>query len=193
MTGERAVGRPSSTSRSLSKTDILDAALELLGEGGEKAVSFRAVAKRLGVTAMAVAHHVGSRADMLRCLVERAFSGVDGPADGETPTARLRFLLTRYCRVVLEHPDVVRCVFADPALFTQQLVALTDQIRTNIAELGDSDDRDVLLNVIVDYTHGFAISVSAADQEAVGDAAQKLDSYRLGLDWILSHGPARSG
>ncbi len=52
-----------------SRRAILQAAEELLVEGGLDAVSVRAVAKRIGMTDAGVAHHFGSRQDLLVALL----------------------------------------------------------------------------------------------------------------------------
>ncbi|GAA3591249.1 TetR/AcrR family transcriptional regulator [Kribbella ginsengisoli] len=52
-----------------SRRAILQAAEELLVEGGLDAVTVRAVAKRIGITDAGVAHHFGSRQDLLVALL----------------------------------------------------------------------------------------------------------------------------
>ena len=52
-----------------SRRAILDAAAGLLIEGGPHAVQVRAVAERVGMTDAGVAHHFGSRDDLLLALL----------------------------------------------------------------------------------------------------------------------------
>jgi AcrR family transcriptional regulator len=52
-----------------ARRQILDAAEELLIEGGPAAVQVRAVARRIGVTDAAVNHHVGTRDELLVALL----------------------------------------------------------------------------------------------------------------------------
>lgn len=185
MTKARAIGRPSRGTKALSKTEVLNVALELLDENGEQKVSFRLIAQRLGVTAMAVAHHVGSRSSMFKQLASEIFADMGEPPAGETPSERLHFLLGRYCDAVLAHPNLVRYIFSDPTLFPEQLAKLTELIRSNIAALTVNEQPDMLLNIIVDYTHGFALSVTAGEY----DAESQRCSYRQGLDWIIRRIP----
>lgn len=187
MTTARTAGRPARGAREISKAEVLNVALELLNNSEGQSVSFRLIAQQLGVTAMAVAHHVGSRREMLSQIATGVFSDMAEAAKGKTPAERLRFLLGRYCEVVLAHPGLLRCILADPELFPEQLARLTELIRSNIAALTTYEQPDMLLNVIVDYTHGFALSVTAG----VNDAQAQLSSYRQGLDWIISRIPAR--
>ncbi|AJI95442.1 bacterial regulatory s, tetR family protein [Yersinia ruckeri] len=187
MTKVQALGRPSKGAKTLSKAEILKVALELLdGDGGEN-ISFRLIAQRMGVTAMAVAHHIGSRRNMFEQLASEIFSDMGEAPEGETPSQRIRFLLDRYCNLVLAHPNLIRGIFADPTLFPEQLARLTELIKTNIVALTKDEQPDILLNIIVDYTHGFALSVTAGEN----DTASQLSSYHHGLDWIIARIPTR--
>ncbi|WP_410594267.1 TetR/AcrR family transcriptional regulator [Amycolatopsis sp. lyj-23] len=64
MTGPR-VRRPAGEARRL----ILDAAEELLAEGGAAAVQVRAVAARVGMTDAGISHHFGTREGLLEALL----------------------------------------------------------------------------------------------------------------------------
>ncbi|WP_433016052.1 TetR/AcrR family transcriptional regulator [Kribbella sp. CA-294648] len=60
---------------------ILQAAEELLVEGGLEAVSVRAVAKRIGMTDAGVAHHFGSRQDLLVALLRHGGRRIRGAVE----------------------------------------------------------------------------------------------------------------
>jgi len=76
MSERTAAGRPSKKEKTLSKDDILSLALRIIDEEGEKALSYRVLAKLLGVTPMAVSHHVGNKRVMLGSLIALGFEGV---------------------------------------------------------------------------------------------------------------------
>jgi len=175
------VGRPFRQDSTLSKGKILDLALQLIEAEGEKAISFRTLAKKLDVTPMAVSHHVGNRQLMLESLVAQAFYGVSFDPEGGTSIDQLRFLLTRYCDRILKHPNLFKCVLADPSLMGSELIALTESIRSMISSAGENNDNDVLLNLIVDYTHGFALSASVTP---IPNQLTTSDFLRS-LNWIL--------
>ena len=93
--------------------------------------------------------------------------------------------------VLLRIQNLVQCVFADPSLFSGQLVVLTRKIGENLAMGGVSpSELEIMVNVIVDYTHGFAISAAAfsnTDKEQEnGMKGQTIDDYLRGLDWLLN-------
>ena len=123
------IGRPSKNTSHLSKDTILTASLKLLDEGGDHAVTFRALAKELDVTPMAIAHHVGTRKELIASLVVQVYADMGKEPDLAEPKDRIRTMLEQYCECVIAHPNLVQCVFADPSLFSGQLVVLTRKYR----------------------------------------------------------------
>jgi hypothetical protein len=165
-------GRP--IAPALTKAGILQTALTMI-DAGQTTLSFRSLATAHGVTPMAIAHHIGTRDQLLADLIALCFAPLTPPSSGDTPPARLRDLLTRYCQTVLHHPNLIPLTFANPALMTGPLRDLTDRLRADLPS-------DIVLNLTIDYTHGFTLS--AAAPPGVGPT---LSDYLAGLDWILSH------
>jgi AcrR family transcriptional regulator len=165
-----------------TKPAILQTALAMIDAGHGNALTFRSLATAFGVTPMAIAHHVGSRDQLLADLITLSFASLVPAATGPTPQDRLRDLLTRYAQSALRHPNLITLVFANPALLTGPLLGLTDRVRAELATLPGPPA--VLLNLTIDYTHGFALSAAAAPP----GGGPSLDDYLAGLNWILSHG-----
>jgi len=69
----------------LSRESIVDAALELLADGGLESVSFRRIATKLGVSAPTLYWHVDSKRQLMDLMAEELLDRV-GPAD-TGPTA----------------------------------------------------------------------------------------------------------
>ncbi|WP_052272327.1 TetR/AcrR family transcriptional regulator [Leisingera sp. ANG-M7] len=175
------MGRPPKGSRILSKDDVLKKALQLLDEGGSKALTYKALAAALGVTPMAVAHHAGTRDEMFASLVAIAFEGSDTPSKAATPKLRLRELLTCYCAQVTRHPELAKCILENPALIGPSLTRLTQLIEAEIAAAGvTGTEARTLLCLLVDYTHGFAFAAAAAPGGALSP-----DDFIPALDWVL--------
>lgn len=154
----------------------------MLDRNGEKGLSFRSLAKHLGVTPMAISHHVGTRHEMLSSIVARVYDGIGEPVQDGTPHDCLRALLSDYCKRVLAHPNVALLVLSDTSLLKGPLISLNERICSNIALLVRSKSEvKTVLDVVADYTHGFAIAAATAK-------AQKrptLKGFQRGLDWIL--------
>lgn len=66
----------------IDRTAILRAALKVADEHGLDAVTMQNVAKRLGVTAMALYRHVDDKADLLDGMVEVLLAGIPAPGQG---------------------------------------------------------------------------------------------------------------
>lgn len=129
-----------------AKTEaILDAASEVLGERGLSA-PMEEIARRAGVSKQTVYNHYGSKAELVRALVERRVEGITAPLrepgaeehPEETLAAYARTLLTvvtnknySLMRVTIqsagEMPDLAREVFeAGPMHSRAQLAAFLE-------------------------------------------------------------------
>lgn len=181
------MARPRKDATILSKGSVLRAASDLIREGGEGAATFRALAKVLGVTPMAASYHVGSREQLLRDLIVQAFRGLDADVEGDTAACRLRALMQRYFRMAQDHIGLVTVILRDPSLMSDELVGFTKRVRVETQVLNDGDAEDVLLNLVIDYAHGFIFSVTSAP---VGSDLGE-DDFLRSLDWVLGKVEAR--
>jgi TetR/AcrR family transcriptional regulator, tetracycline repressor protein len=90
--------------RSLRSEQIVGLALEIADREGLAAVSFRRLADELGVTAMALYHHVKDKAALLGQMTDRLLAEVEVPPDGGDWRAALRTLLRSFVSVREQHP-----------------------------------------------------------------------------------------
>lgn len=151
-------------------------------QSGVEAVSFRKLAEALDATPMAIKYHVGSKQELLKSLVEVAFSGVADGGAGDTPQDRLRSALALYCDRALENANLIRCILGDTSLMSRDIIELTDNLRLDTCLLNKGDQDDVMLNLLVDYTHGFVFAAASASS----DNCPTVEGYLRSLDWILA-------
>lgn len=157
-------GRPAAGS-ALRREQVLDAGLQLLEQLGAQGFGLRPLARQLGITPMSVAHHVGDQQALLRALVERVHGQpLPEPDPALAPALRVRALLAGYMERVRRHPALAVCILSDPALFTESLAAFTQRLRGEVAAW--RDDGDVLLDLLIDYTHGHALALAFAGEDA---------------------------
>ena len=175
-------GRPQKANQKLSKQIILQTALPLVREGGADAVSFRALAKQLDVTAMAVTYHVGDKRKLLAELAELAFKNTLKHVAGTTPQERARNILRAYCTRVIENVQLLRAILNDTSLIGSELEQITEALHACTRELDSSDDGQTLLFLLIDYTHGFALSAASGESNPL-----TIDDYTPGIDWILTN------
>lgn len=98
----------------LLRTEILAAARELLERTGRvDAVSIRAVAKLVGVSAPSIYRHFADKDALIEAAVAEVFEALDTAMQtavdpAEPPSLRLRRLGLAYVRFALDHPEQYR-------------------------------------------------------------------------------------
>ncbi|MEQ6903444.1 TetR/AcrR family transcriptional regulator C-terminal domain-containing protein [Nocardioides sp. YIM 152588] len=101
-------GRPrSARATALTRDEVVRAAMEIADADGLTGLSMRSVAKRLGVEAMSLYHHVANKEAMLDGMVDQVFTEFHAPRIGEDWAEEMR-LRSRSARAVLKrHPWAV--------------------------------------------------------------------------------------
>lgn|SRR6185312_11452798 len=97
----------------ISRTQVLDATLDLAAEAGLAAVTMRAVAARLEVTPMALYRHVGDKQGLLDGLVERLMAEIAVPAEAKDTDWRavLRTMADNVRVIARRCPDLFMLLF----------------------------------------------------------------------------------
>lgn len=94
---------------------LVDAALELLDEAGLEALSTRALARRLGVSHAAPAHHFADKEALLGAVAREAFQRftavLEEAGAEEDPRRRVLGIGRAYVRFAAEHPARFRVMF----------------------------------------------------------------------------------
>jgi AcrR family transcriptional regulator len=86
---------------------VIEAALALVDSEGLEALTFRRLARDLGVTPMALYRYVASKDELLAAMADRAFEEFEFPDEGVPAWQdRLRTLGRSYRRVLLAHPSI---------------------------------------------------------------------------------------
>ena len=99
-----------------TESEILAAAQELFARKGEQAVTMRAVADRVGVTATAIYRHYRDKAALLEAMAAEGFEALAERCRkirGTTtdPVAQLRRMLAESVRFSLEQPETAGSMF----------------------------------------------------------------------------------
>ncbi len=114
--------RAPKTHTGIRQEQIVEAALELIGQQGAYALSIAGIAERVGIVPSAIYRHFKSKDDLLDAILEllrkRLMTNVKRVRK-ETPEAiqRLKLLLTRHARMVNENQAIPYVVFSD-AIYT---------------------------------------------------------------------------
>lgn len=182
MKASKKVGRPKKHAAAVSKEKIHACALEIVNSEGVDRLSFRSLAKKLGVTPMAISYHVGNRDQMITAIIARAFVGISVEPPAGTPCQRVRHLLLRYCDLALLNSNLVQCLLREPTKMPGELAQFTELIRQETQKINSEDKNDAMLNLLIDYIHGFIFSAVAAP----ADTPLTSEHCAQSLDWLLA-------
>jgi AcrR family transcriptional regulator len=101
-----------------TKRRILDASILMVAEGGVRAVSFREVARRAGVSHQAPYHHFPNHEAILREIAREGFAALaaamEAGSDGADPVDGLMGAGRAYLAFALEHVGHYRVMFQRP-------------------------------------------------------------------------------
>ena len=140
------------------RQEILGVALALADEGGLGAVTMRAIAKRLGVTAMALYPYVQSKEDLLDGLVGRLLSEIALPEESLPWRDRLRALAYSTREVARRHPSVIPLLYTRPAV-TPDALRVVDMIYSALLDAGVPPDQVARIERMVStFVLGYAVS-----------------------------------
>jgi len=156
--------------RALSETEILDAALGLLDEGGPDAASIRGIAARVGVAPNAVYTYFPDKAAVVRALVERLLGEVDHDvfADRERHWRdRVEALAVELRQKLSAHPGAVHLVVGGP-MDGPNALALDERLLQLLADAGlDPTDAARAAYLLIVYVLG-SMALEVADAHGSG-------------------------
>ncbi|CAN5461104.1 TetR/AcrR family transcriptional regulator C-terminal domain-containing protein [soil metagenome] len=163
---------------------MLGASLELADEAGLDAVTMQAVAKRLGVTPMALYRHVESKADLMDGVVERLLDEVDDLGGDAEWQDRLASMGQSIRAIARRHPAVFPLLLQLPAS-TPAAVGSRDRIYEALAEAGVSRQQVPRLERLIStMVLGFAASEASGRFRA--HSRKVIDADYVALTEIIA-------
>jgi len=160
-------GRPGPR-RALTEDEILDAALNLLDDGGAAAASVRGIAARVGVAPNAVYTYFPDKAAVVKALVERLLAEVDHDvfADRAQPwRLRVESLVLELRQRLSAHPGAVALMIGGP-MDGPHALALNERLLELLADAGlNPTDAARAAYLLIVYVFGsIALEVAAHHQ-----------------------------
>lgn len=159
----------------LSRTVIIDAALELVAQHGLGAVTLRKVADRLDTGPASLYVYVENRDELLRRMLDRALSDVtEVPVKHKRWRRRLVELLTQVLVALNRYPGIAQAAISSP-LSIPAMAAIGDNALALLREGGLDDQSAVWTrDALILFTVGTAMQ-GAAERSTAGAAAGEPD------------------
>jgi AcrR family transcriptional regulator len=161
----RPVRKPQSQRPSLTRGQIVRAAMELANAEGLEALTMRRLAKKLGAGAMSLYWHIPNKDDLLDLMLDAAFGEVELP---EEPSADWRADLRLFAHHML---SVLRRYTWLPSLISSRPLPSPNRVRyverflSELEGLGlDLTTIGGILNTVEAYVDGFAQHEAAPEE-----------------------------
>lgn len=187
--------------RGLDRAAVAAAALLVLDDVGERALTMRRVASTLGVEAASLYVHVDSKDDLVDAVLDRVLDEVVLPAPSDDPRSDLVASFGAYRRALLAHPAAVPLLTRRRSRSASQARLIERSLeRLGAAGLPSRDAVDAHVTLIA-FTIGFVIQEvgrSSATPAPVATASPVLgralstlaerdvdDRFAVGLGLVL--------
>jgi AcrR family transcriptional regulator len=162
---------------------LVRTAMDLLEEGGETALSMRAVARRAGVSPAAPYRHYTDREELVAAVAAVGYSELADRLAAAHPSpstpAQLASVATAYVQFALERPALFRIMFGEPCdRDDDEPVAATAAISLYVRSIAERTfpeaDANALATAIWALVHGLAFlyldgKLDASSPKAVTD------------------------
>jgi AcrR family transcriptional regulator len=148
--------RVSRRADALSKERIVEAAIEILDNGGENALTFRSLGARLATGSGAIYHHVEDKADLLAAATDDIIASVvtDTPSDAK-PHEAIQVLALGVFDAIDSHPWVGNQLSREP--WQPAMLRIFDGIGAQIQALGVTEPAQFdCASAVLNYILGLA-------------------------------------
>jgi AcrR family transcriptional regulator len=175
--------------KGLTRAVVVEAALALVDTEGLAGLNFRALARALGVTAMAPYSHFSDKEDLLAAMAEHTLGGLDDRLD---PTAawdvQVAGAMHDLHETLTQHPGVADLILARSE--GERLADLRDVLVAVTVSAGlDETEAIDALRALVSYVIGFATLTRSGRPVAVRRGS--TGAFEYGLDLLLDSLRAR--
>lgn len=147
---------------------LVEAALELLAEGGTEALGLRELARRVGVSASAPYRHFRDRQALIQAVAAAGFEmfleAVEGAKAGVAPEEQLGAMAEAYVHFALRYPRLYKLMFS--------------------SELGKFEDKALRRAADAAYA-SLAVAAAKQDPDSPGEAAIGAWAFVHGLSMLL--------
>jgi AcrR family transcriptional regulator len=169
---------------SISREQLIESGLDLINAEGFGALNLRALAKRLGISAMTPYGYFKDKAELLAAMVDHALAPLGAPADdGLSWDAELEQRMRGFHEAFDAHPGILDLLMAHPE--TQQLDAFRVELmeRLQLAGLSEQQAGDAL-RALTAYVIGYA-AINRL-RRTPSSSRHSADPFERGLELMMS-------
>lgn len=182
-------GRPKGGAQ-ISRELILSVAFDVLDESGHNSLTMRTLARRLGVTPMALYSHFPDRDALVRGMSDAIYLWVvtEFEASKGSPRRQLKNLLSLYYEAVVHFPQLTVLIFSSTCDFSKEVQQINDYLSNLLAKSPlKASTIQIWLDILVDFTHGSALATSSAGFSDKTFVERQKFRYQQQLEELLSH------
>ena len=150
-------GRPSKTGKTLSAEAVVKSAVGLLRQSG-KVPSIRQIACALNVDPMAIYYYYPNKATLLEAVAVDLMESIYEPDGYESWQTELMYLCDSYLELLRDHAGLLDTMLSMSSFGPAQIFNSRFHTIISPLKLATSDMKDAL-DLLVDYLHGFVLSV----------------------------------
>ena len=171
---------------SLSREQVMEAALRVADADGLGEVSMARVAQELGVAGASLYRHAAGREDLIRGLCDHALRSWEIPEPGKDPEASLWETRNSLRKALRDHPGA-RAALAAQGLFVDSRFGYLERVAAIFAAAGYSAPEALVLAAELAPAAAALIGVEqdllgVGDEAASGEALRRLRGRLLTLD-----------
>ncbi len=164
----------------LTRERVLEAAIGLADANGIESLSMRKLAAELGVEAMSLYHHVGSKDELLGGILDIVLEQIDLPPPGTEWKAAIRRIATSANQALFAHKWAAGLALAGPSL-SQPRFRYMDTVLRVLREAGFSGAlADHAYHALDGFIMGFTlweVSISAGMAKLVPSLPEFLETF----------------
>lgn len=181
---QRTAPRRKGPARSVTVEQVVDAALALADEQGLGAVTMRAVADRVGVSAMSLYTYVPGKPELLDLMVDTSYARMDRePWDDASWRARLTSVATANRTLLVAHPWLTEVAALSRPPLGPGVMAKYEH---ELAALDGTGLSDIETDAALTYLLGFVQSHCRSAHDA---ARVTTDSAMTDAEWWTANEP----
>ncbi|ABZ96133.1 Transcriptional regulator, AcrR-family (plasmid) [Leptospira biflexa serovar Patoc strain 'Patoc 1 (Ames)'] len=148
------------------KEKITNQALRMLKKEGLKSLSMRKLAEHLSIDPMTIYYYFKNKDQLMAELVEVVFRKfyeslrLDEGIGNENPQKKLEFVLIEYRSFFIQYLDLSLYLIQSPRQEYPAVTMFNDRILDLILALKPYENPELTRDILVDFIHGNALSVS---------------------------------